>query len=61
MNQPDDLDRLSGDAIDQDVVGVDDRFARARHPARAAHVRMVGQPFDESLMIIRMRSAAAES
>ena len=48
MNQPDDLDRLSGDAIDQDVVGVDNRFACARHPAGAAHVRMVGQPLGES-------------
>jgi hypothetical protein len=43
VDQREDLDRGVSDAVDQDVVGMDHRFAGARDAARAVEGRMIGQ------------------
>ena len=57
VDQADDFDRVGCDPIDQDIVGVHDRFARPGHPTGAIHERMIGQPlgacFNLRLQILR--------
>lgn len=49
VNQVHDLDRFGRDPIDQDVIGVDHRLARALDPARPVEEWMLGQPLGTGL------------
>lgn len=43
VEEREDLDGLCCDTVDQDVVGMDHRFARAGHAARAVDIGVIGQ------------------
>ena len=44
MHDVDDLDRVQDEAIDQQIVGMNDSFARAVGPARPVDERMIDEP-----------------